>query len=231
MGGEYAESLEKYLADQFPARNTWVTVKTLTDLAVGRREALAKFAKQMEEKRIPTWTMLVPTTGTVLADKLPAFAPYADEQKVVDLARSLGLNVVDLAQALGDHRGEYIYYRTDHHWTSLGAYYAYVAWMRARGSAPEDIGAWTKEELCDNFRGTTYAKVNYPFTPYDTMDAYYKHVTHTVIYNAGASTSDSVYEKKYLQGADQYAVFFNSNQAETVVKGEGQGKLPTRKPW
>ena len=95
----------------------------------------------------------------------------------------------------------------------------------AESEAPAPVSDWTREELTDRFRGTTYAKVNAPFAPYDVIDAYYKKGNRQVSYNSGATVADSIYERKYLEGADQYAVFFNSNQADTVAEGDGTGRL------
>ena len=47
----------------------------------------------------------------------------------------------------------------------------------------------------------------------------------TVDYNGGAYTADSIYERKYLTGSDPYAAFLNSNQAQTVIHGDGERKL------
>lgn len=165
------------------------------------------------------------TASDILSDKLPAFSPNANQSAVIEYAKKQGLNIVDVTEALTEHHQEYIYYKTDHHWTSLGAYYAYAAWMSSKGETPESIDAWTKCELCDNFRGTTYSKVNYPFAPYDTIDAYYKWEKHNVDYNNGNYVTDSIYEEKYLKGNDQYATFLNSNQATTKISGGGSGNL------
>ena len=143
----------------------------------------------------------------------------------MELAKAQGLNTVNVFDILSKHNGEYIYYKTDHHFTSLGAYYCYCAWMQSQGKAVQPLSAWQSQVLCDNFRGTTYNKVNYPFAPYDTVTAYYKTLKHTVSYNGGDYVTDSIYERKYLSGKDQYAVFFNSNQSTTVVTGSGEGKL------
>lgn len=97
--------------------------------------------------------------------------------------------------------------------------------MQTQGKKAEPLSAWKSENLCDNFRGTTYNKVNYPFAPYDTITAYYKTLVHTVNYNSGNYVTDSIYERKYLNGKDQYATFLNSNQSTTVVNGNGNGKL------
>ena len=85
---------------------------------------------------------------------------------------------------------------------------------------------WTRETLCDNFRGTTWNKVQLPTVPAEEVTAWYKHPGRRVSYNGGQYETDSIYEKKYLAGSDQYAVFLNSNQAETVIQGSGEsGKL------
>ena len=251
--GKFGDAMEEYLADQFPARNGWVTVKTLSEKLSGKKEsggvyfaddgwlieiqtgfpydspmanlkAVKKLQDALAEKGVTLRVMLVPTAAAILSDKLPACAPNARQSAVIDIAKEQGLNVVDVTDARTEHKDEYIYYKTDHHWTSLGSYYAYAAWMEARGKAAEPISAWKREQLCDNFRGTTYSKVNDPFAPYDTIDAYYKDVPHTVDYNGGDYVTDSIYERKYLEGTDQYAVFFNSNQSTTVVSGGGTGK-------
>ena len=249
--GRMGTQIEKYLADQFPLRDGWITVKTLTERLSGKTEIsnvyfgkdgylidaftsydqkqfsanLEALVKLSEAVEVPVQVMLVPTAAQILADKLPACAPNLDQKALLDLAKTQGLDVVNGFDILSAHRDEYIYYKTDHHWTSLGAYYCYAAWMEARGRTAEPLSAWQKQDLCENFRGTTYNKVNYPFAAYDTITAYYKTLTHSVAYNGGDYVTDSIYERKYLSGKDQYATFLNSNQATTVVSGGGEGKL------
>ena len=54
----------------------------------------------------------------------------------------------------------------------------------------------------------------------------YKHINRSVSYDNGQYETDSIYERKYLSCSDQYAVFLNSNQAQTVIEGSGKsGKL------
>ena len=252
--GKFGNEIEKYLADQFPGRNGWVTVKTITERMSGKKEsggvyfakdsylieaftgyktkqcienieAIKQLSDTLAQNGITLRVMLVPTASSILSDKLPRYAPNADQKQIIEYAKSKGLNVVDIESALGEHKNEYIFYKTDHHWTSLGAYYAYAAWISEKGGHADPVSAWKSEILCDNFRGTTYAKVNYPFAAYDTITAYYKNETHKVDYNGGNYITDSIYERKYLNGKDQYAVFLNSNQATTVVNGSGKGKL------
>ena len=251
ISGEFSDELEKYLTDQVPLRDGWVTMKTYMELAIGKREsvgvyickdkylmdkftsyskkqlvanaaALVDLQEKLAAEGISMNTILVPMAAQVLTDKLPAYAPVADYAAILQVLTDAGVDTTDVLSALVAHSSENIYYRTDHHWTSLGAYYAYCAW---RGIEP-NVDEWTQEILCDNFHGTTWNKVPLPSVPAEEITAWYKHINRSVSYNNGQYETDSIYERKYLSGSDQYAVFLNSNQAQTVIEGSGKsGKL------
>lgn len=251
VSGKFSDELEQYLTDQVPLRDDWVTLKIYLELAVGKREsggvyigrdkylmdkftsyskkqlaanaaALAELQKKLAAEDISMDTILVPVAAQVLTDKLPAYAPVADYAAILEVLTDAGVDTVDMLTALAAHSGENIYYRTDHHWTSLGAYYAYCAWRGIEPNADE----WTQEILCDNFHDTTWNKVPLPTVPAEEITAWYKHEYHNVSYNGGEYETNSIYECKYLSGSDQHAVFLNSNQAQTVISGSGKsGKL------
>ena len=251
ISGEFSDELEKYLTDQVPLRDGWVTMKTYMELAIGKREsvgvyickdkylmdkftsyskkqlvanaaALVDLQEKLAAEGISMNTILVPMAAQVLTDKLPAYAPLADYAAILQVLTDAGVDTTDVLSALVAHSSENIYYRTDHHWTSLGAYYAYCAW---RGIEP-NVDEWTQEVLCDDFYGTTWNKVPLPTVPAEEITAWYKHINRSVSYNNGQYETDSIYERKYLSGSDQYAVFLNSNQAQTVIEGSGKsGKL------
>ena len=190
VSGKFSDELEQYLTDQVPLRDDWVTLKIYLELAVGKREsggvyigrdkylmdkftsyskkqlaanaaALAELQKKLAAEDISMDTILVPVAAQVLTDKLPAYAPVADYAAILEVLTDAGVDTVDMLTALAAHSGENIYYRTDHHWTSLGAYYAYCAWRGIEPNADE----WTQEILCDNFHGTTWNKVPLPTVP------------------------------------------------------------------
>ena len=251
ISGKFSGELEKYLTDQVPLRDSWVTMKTYMELAIGKREsvgvyickdkylmdkftsyskkqlvanaaALVDLQEKLAAEGISMNTILVPMAAQVLTDKLPAYAPVADYAAILQVLTDAGDDTTDVLSALAAHSSENIYYRTDHHWTSLGAYYAYCAW---RGIEP-NVDEWTQEVLCDDFYGTTWNKVPLPTVPAEEITAWYKHINRSVSYNNGQYETDSIYERKYLSGSDQYAVFLNSNQAQTVIEGSGKsGKL------
>ena len=248
LSGNFGEQWEKYLSDQVALRDDWVTLKTYLELAAGKRESggvyickdqylmdkfsaysaktaranaqtLARLQERLAAEGIPMQTVLAPAAAQVLSDKLPRYAPVADYEEILQTLRRAGVDTEDIRPALTDRGGEKIYYRTDHHWTSLGAYYAYCAWRGVEPSAAD----WTQEVLCGNFRGTTWNKVPLPSVGAEEITAWYKHADRHVSYNDGAYETDSIYERKYLEGADQYGVFLNSNQAQTVIQGSGKG--------
>ena len=184
ISGKFSDNLESYLTDQVPLRDDRVTLKTYLELAVGKREsggiylckdqylmdeftsyskkqlaanaaALADLQEKLAAEGVSMNTILVHMAAQVLTDKLPAYAPAADYAAIFQVLTDAGVDTVNVWSTLAAHSGENIYYRTDHHWTSLGAYYAYCAWRDIEPAA----GEWTQEILCGNFRGTTWNKV------------------------------------------------------------------------
>lgn len=139
--------------------------------------------------------------------------------------RGQGLNVIDVENALDEHKGEYIYYRTDHHYTSLGAYYCYAEYRKAINQSVRNLSNFTAEKLCGDFLGTSCNKVNFPMIKADEITAYYIAKNRSVSYNFDNYKTNEIYERKFLKTKDQYAVFLNSNQSQTVIEGSGEGKL------
>ena len=85
-------------------------------------------------------------------------------------------NFVDLAGEMKTRfdAGEYVYYKTDHHWTTLGAYYAYCAVMEQYGLEPYPLESFTREQVSDSFYGTTYSKGGFKFIAPDPIE-YFHH--------------------------------------------------------
>lgn len=186
-------------------------------------EALAEFVRRAE-KKADVKVMMVPTKTWVLQEKLPAFAPTFDEQVFYDaLEEQLGEEssqiLIPAAQVLQAHSMEEIYYRTDHHWTTLGAWYGYGAYVEATGGNLDGVLEKQDFELvCSDFYGTTYAKVNQA-SQADKIYVYEPKTTLEVIYNMGEKTTQTLYETEYLDSKDQYRVFTGGNQAVLEITG------------
>lgn len=158
--------------------------------------------------------MIVPTAQSILTDKLPLFAqPYNQMEYINPIKEGLDDGVfIDVYDTLTEHKDEYIYYKTDHHWTSYGAYLAYKKWCTSKGLnayAREDFNI---ETVSDEFLGTIHSKINIK-SDMDTIEIYnVKDYNINAVYNMGGSFKDSLTDESFLEGKDKYSFFFGGNQ-------------------
>lgn len=124
--------------------------------------------------------------------------------------------VIDLRDVLTKHSNEYIYYKTDHHWTTLGAFYAYHEWK-----GPDRIIPAYKTAVSTDFLGTDYNRIHY----YESMDKIYRYEMDdvdqaTVTINDGGDTKElpSIYVEDALKTSDQYNYFLSGNYSTVTIK-------------
>lgn len=184
-------------------------------------QALEKFvgkAKQNADVHV----MMVPTKSWILREKLPAFAPHYKEQKFYDaLQQKLEKEdvLISVEPILDAHKEEEIYYRTDHHWTTLGAWYAYEQYTKAVGGDLQRAQGKKKFRcISKDFYGTTYAKINYARQA-DKIEIYEPEDKLRVVYNMGEKKTKTLYDVSFLKTADQYSVFTGGNQAVLEITG------------
>lgn len=184
-------------------------------------QALEKFvgkAKQNADVHV----MMVPTKSWILREKLPAFAPHYKEQKFYDaLQQKLEKEdvLISVEPVLDAHKEEEIYYRTDHHWTTLGAWYAYKQYTKAVGGDLQRAQGKKKFRcISKDFYGTTYAKINYARQA-DKIEIYEPEDKLRVVYNMGEKKTKTLYDVSFLKTADQYSVFTGGNQAVLEITG------------
>ena len=145
LDGTYMEALEEYVQDQFPLRDGWTGMKARAEQLLGKQLFNNVYLcgdtliSKVDAPGIPVYLGLIPSAAEIWADKLPAGAQNWDQVSFLQQAAGLGVPMVDFAGVLTEHAGEEIFYRTDHHWTSLGAYYGYTALMEALGRADDII--------------------------------------------------------------------------------------------
>ena len=200
-----------------------------TKQAAKNEKALAKLVKDIAED-YHVHVMLVPTKTWVLQEKLPFCAPTYDEQKLYDTMNDkLGALaddvMVPVQKTLEQHADEDIYYRTDHHWTTLGAWYGYQAFLKAVGM--DEILVEKKHEfvtVSDDFLGTTYAKVHQASRK-DTIKAYEPEAKLDILYNMGETDLTTLFDPSFLEKEDKYSYFTGGNQAIIQISGgEKNGK-------
>lgn len=251
FAGTYTKEYETYVTDQFVGRNGWISIKTATDLFLGKKEVngvyLAKDGTLIEKhteaemkpeiitkrlelvSKLTEWwedredgegrlrLMPVPTADNILTDRLPDHAEYFLQQPFVEqIAATVGDKyVINLTDRLNDHKEEYIYYGTDHHWTTLGAYYGYLEWAENMGVTPV---SYDTERVSDTFLGTLHSKTNLAVEP-DVIEA---PVTGgvRVYYDFSEEAVTSLYEEKYLDTKNQYGYFLDDNHSFVRIEVE-----------
>ena len=162
--------------------------------------------------------VLIPNKENVLVDKMPKYAPMSTDSdnmkaQLWDSLKDKNM-LVDLTKPLKKHKDEYIYYKTDHHWTSLGAKYGFQEIMKSLG---QKIHKRTPKVVADNFLGTTYNKIHYAsqkdlITRYDSDSEFPKDTCGVDIIDSGEeSHMNDIYDKKALKKEDKYEYFMGGN--------------------
>lgn len=239
MDGSYMEDYEKYVTDQFVSRDTWIMLKTRTDILLQKKDIngvyLGREGYLLEkhlEKDIPpekvekkiallkrlvedyhARVMLIPTADNIITDKLPANAQYYREELLLEkLRKAVGdPYVIDVFPILREHAEEELYYRTDHHWTSLGAYYGYMAWAEKMRKFPFPYQIDTMETVTDSFLGTLHSRLNLPMEG-EAVRIFpeTKRYPVTLTYDFARKTH-SFYEEAYLDTKNKYGYFLDDN--------------------
>ena len=157
--------------------------------------------------------VLIPNKENVLTDKMPKYAPISDDNIKMksQLWNSLKDKkmLVDLTKDLKKHKDEYIYYKTDHHWTSLGAKYGYEMMMDSLGQ--KKLQGEKPKVVTDDFLGTTYNKIHY--APQKDLITKYNIKTAeeaSVECEEDSDITDLYYEKA-LKQEDKYEYFMGGN--------------------
>ena len=162
INGEYMHKVENYINEQFLLRDNWISIQSVLEYGSGKREnngvyigknALFEKISQPEDKKvdanidainyfveqtkIPTKIMLVPSASDVQTDSLPSFADTWSQKELIDFVyEKTTADGISVYETLNEHKNEYIYYRTDHHWTTYGSYLGYVEYCKALGLTP-----------------------------------------------------------------------------------------------
>ena len=250
QAGSAQEKFSAYLSDQVPFRDFWIKENTFLKRLFGRKEIngiyfgddnyyfqqftddsysysrMTALFRMMDNfiKRydIPTTVMLVPSPGTVLPDKLPIDAPYYDDDIVFDTAEQLlSCSVIDLRNTFETAADStQLFYRTDHHWTSQGAYLAYEQYCSACGYYPQK---YTLEQVSDDFYGTLYSKTLDSTAIPDSVYAPVELPAVTITYEDG-TVSNTPYRHEKLEQKDQYAYFFGGNFGKLTIHTQAQNK-------
>ena len=246
ISGDYDEKFEAYMDDQFVGRDMWRKLKVTVDRICGSRlengvyigtngqlleqievadenhlaaniKAIKSFSES--QSKIPVRMMLVPDAANVLNHSLPALAKPEDQTQMFSMVRKdLGDSVewIDVSTELNKHKTEKIYYKTDHHWTTLGAFYAFQAAAPSLGIDGDLSGKYVSYTVSDSFNGMLASKSGVNLGEKEQIDIYVPTEEDTdliVDYVDEGKRSTSLYDSSKLKEKEQYTVFLGGNSS------------------
>lgn len=246
LDGSYFSDLSAYFNDQLGGRDMWMGLDLFTKRVLGKKEnggvylgkkgqlylipeapkedavtrnvaAINAFAARNES--VNSFMMIVPNAVTVQPANLPANAPVPDQPAFLQSIKSSlsGVQFVDATETLQNHADEYIFYLTDHHWTSLGAKYAFET-LSAAMNIGGGVKGYRTEIITESFEGTLASKSG-SHAKQDSVKIYVPDtdVLYHVTYTDTNRKTASLYEKSALAGKDAYTVFFGGNHPRVDI--------------
>ena len=254
--GTFETDFENYINDHMVLRDVFMGVNSYSNIAVLNNGSdgvykcsdgylinepatdsrldlnLSVTADFKDKTGIDTTVMIVPSTGYIMDDKLPlVHKNYNDDEyynRIESFCQKNGLGFVDLRDTFNSHKNStQIYYKTDHHWTTVGAYLAYQSLCEKWGIEVKEKNGYIVEKTPD-FYGTTYNTSGFWLNESDTIEVWKNrdnHSTCEITANGKTTAYKSMFFPKQLEGADKYTVFLNGNNPVTTVKNpDNKGK-------
>lgn len=243
--GEFMDDFETYLADQFPVRDWCVSLKTSVLMVTGKRlindvyiagdnYLIAKESDVREDKlldmtntidyfagkleNVNVSLMLVPNASLVYEAKLP-YGAKSNEKEVLKFVKnnlSDKVNYINVYDTLMQNKSEGLYYKTDHHWTSKGAYFSFLEFAKTNGITPVNYEFYP---VTGAFQGTQ-ASNSGVYNTFETVSICVPENsvgTYIARYVNEDKTTTNLFDKSKLSEKDKYQVFMGGNYAEVDI--------------
>lgn len=262
LEGRWQSGFARWMQDQFLLRDAWINTQRAADEIVFQKaeeggillgkdqwmftklftiddatrqqtaknvQAVAEFAARYPGK---VTFLLAPSASVIYPEALPAGAPMADENALLDdIFAQVGESaaVIDLREPFTARRDEYLYFKTDHHWTTNGAYRAYEQFCALKGLTPFDRDAHEAVTV-EDFQGTHYSATRLWNVENDTI-TYYPLPNQMTIYNITGEaqyepmTTENLINTDKFATRDKYAAFLDGNNGYSVIEGDGEGSI------
>lgn len=254
--GSFFSRLSQVCGDQFPKRGSWIAWKAAVERWLGKREnngilfgedgyLIAKgsnadvniLSENLEaiealgrSASAPVIGLLVPRATEVLADFLPTY--YEPSRAVSNIVADSGADDVGVSAVLREaaSAGESVWYRTDHHWTTQGAYLAYARLAPLLGVTPYGEELFERQVVSESFFGSSDSAVGGVAERADTIVLYrYEGDEDFLVTDcATGETRRGFYDYGALEQKDQYRIFLGGNTGRLSVRlssGESRPRL------
>lgn len=254
--GKFMTDFESYITDQFVVRDGFIRLKSAGERLIGKKinngvyygedgylgEQLLFLDSEQTSKNVnalksylditdaKVYFALIPGSTEINSEKMPSSIPDVNQKEVIfeiynDLAE-YEVTCVDIYEELQQNRDKELFYKTDHHWTSLGAYHGYRALCNAMGMETVPITDYKETTKSNEFYGTLYSKTGAFWLQPDSIKTYVEEEDIVVERIDGNTMSEGeLYYEEMLEKKDKYSMFLGGNQPLAIIK-TGQVELP-----
>ena len=248
IDGSFTNSLSAYLTDRLPARLEFIRLRAYSELSLFKGECngvifcrdgylldrgeyadldkaensvseICALCSELSAADIPVSVAYVPRGIDVMKNKLPPLYS-GNENKIFELL-SQPADSIDLRNYLkyAADTGENVWFKTDHHWTSHGAYAAYVQLSAELGYAPYSKDFFKIETVSENFLGSIYSRAGCIAPSADSIELYrYEGDEEFLLKTDEGVTHNGFYFFEYLEKKDEYAIFLGGNYAYATIE-------------
>lgn len=254
VSGQFMRDFEDYVIDQFPLRDGWIHLKAWSERLLGKQEnnkvyfgndgqqtLFAQYTPPSDLAQrvgyvnqlgnnvdVPVYFALIPDKSYVWADRLPDNAPLVDDGSTIRDAQALVSDQVRFIDLAGALTGDGAFYRTDHHWTTLGAYQGYQALAGAMNGTYTTLDS-QPTLVSDAFYGTTWSSAGAAWVRPDQMYTWVPEggltgSTTVTRYPNGQPEEGRLYDLSKLEIKDKYSMFLGGNQGLCIIRNsQAQG--------
>lgn len=263
LKGDFSESFENYMSDQLVFKDFLVRLKVGENRILNQSSVngvffakdnmliqdyknaynqlsknvgyVSEFVCQNQDFSV-SW-LIIPNACYIYEDKLPAYASCYDQKEV--LAYILGnadesINVIDCSNELMEEKNDYIFYKTDHHWTINGAYIGYKKLCDSLGLNATKKSEYKISTVNEDFLGSLYSNAPSFGQAADKIELFSNPLGEYQVFYADKNiTTDSLYNEDNLKTKDKYTVYLDGNHSLIRIKSnhvneqynENEGKL------
>ncbi len=185
-------------------------------------KAILSFAKEQGE--IKQYMLLAPTAISILDDYLPIFAKGNDQRAAISSFQTAleesGIEMINVEEALTENKEKGVFYKTDHHWTTFGAYTAFEEAANIMNLQTETV-SYEANIVTYDFQGTLSAKSGFRTDEKEKIEVYLPKsggVSYVVNYVEEQEKTTTLYNTEKLEVRDKYAMFLDGNHSQIKIQ-------------
>lgn len=243
LSGNFMKKYESYVSDQFAGRSIWRVFHASLKRIGGSREEhgvyLGKHGQLLEKIELPKKEylenniqminafqdrypdvamrmMLVPDAGEILKKDLPPLVRQSSQTEMMQGVKeelSSKIKWIDALQVMQNHKSEKIYYKTDHHWTGRGVFYAFLEYGK-EADLSVDKNDYKRYPVTTQFNGSLSKTSGFKRREKEEIELYLpkKDTSQYVVsYVENQKKRTSLYDEKQLDTQNGYQVFQGGN--------------------